>query len=489
MEEVAVNKKRLVIVFLMGTCSASLFAQQAPPSFKNFVAVGDSLTAGYQNFSLSEKGQNNSFPSFLARQLGTYLFLPLITEPGIPPELVMVDPGPPPVVETAPGPQGTRVFPTVVPQNLAVPGQTTLDALTKKPELPLDTLEDVILGVPSLLIPQLGIPPLSQLEMAYALTPTFTVLWLGSNEVLDAVLNADPSLIVPIEVFMEAYPVAIGTVQATGSALIVANVPDVTIMAFLTSATELAAMVGAPLPIIGPVLGIEEGDFVTGFGLELVPKILKGEMPGPLPGTVVLTFEEAITVKTAVATMNGFIAQLSQIMGFPVVDVFSAFDEIDKNGLVVGDRLLTTSFLGGFFSLDGVHPTNTGYAYTANLFIEKMNQLYFFPPGFAPQPVDLEEVANDDPLVPDPSPVAGTMKSALSISSGKWEQMREVLAPSRSWGGLDYSSEEDSPSRPLSRSGVLRTSFRLKPGPGLIQQPPETLTRPDSRRKRAVERN
>ena len=471
-------------LLVVAVCFASLSAQQPPPSLKNFVAVGDSLSAGYQNFSLNEKGQNHSYPSFLARQLGTYLFLPLITEPGIPPELVLIDPGPPPEVEESPGPQGTRVFPTVIPQNLAVPGQTTLDALIKKPALPLDSLEDIILGVPSLVIPELGIPPLSQLEMAYALTPTFTVLWLGSNEVLDAVLEADPSFITPIEVFMQAYPTAIGTIQATGSALLVANVPDVTIMAFLTSAEELAAMVGAPLPIIGPALGVEEGDFVTGFGLELVPQILGGVIPGPLPGNVVLTASEALEIRAAVATMNGFIAQLSQMMNFPVVDVHTAFNEVDENGLIVGGRLLTTRFLGGFFSLDGVHPTNTGCAFTANLFIEKMNEIYFFPPGFAPQPVDLEEVANNDPLVPELSPQSEDLKAAMAISGDDWLRMIEVLSPSRYEMEISDAFESEPGSRPVTRSAICRTPFRVIPGPAFTQQVPKNLTRPESRRER-----
>lgn len=34
---------------------------------------------------------------------------------------------------------------------------------------------------------------------------------------------------------------------------------------------------------------------------------------------------------------------------------------------------LTTDFLGGFFSLDGIHPTYTGHALLANEFIHVLN--------------------------------------------------------------------------------------------------------------------
>jgi hypothetical protein len=277
---------------------------------------------------------------------------------------------------------------------------------------------------------------------------------------------------------MEAYPQAIGTIQATGSAIVVANVPDVTIAAFLISAEELAAFVGVPLPIIGPPLGIEEGDSVTGYGLELVPKILVGEIPGPLPENVVLTAQEAIAIKTTVGAMNGFIFQLSQMMDFPVVDVFTAFNEVDQNGLQVGDVNLTTQLLGGFFSLDGVHPTNTGYAFIANLFIEKINEIYFFPPGFAPQPVDLEEVASTDPLVPKPASSDAGFHAAMTFDRVAWEQMIEVLSPERDWENQSQFNAAGG-RRPITR---YRTPFRLKPGPAFASPSPRLSARPDSRR-------
>ena len=61
----------------------------------------------------------------------------------------------------------------------------------------------------------------------------------------------------------------------------------------------------------------------------------------------------------------------------------------------MGDRRLTTDFLGGLFSLDGIHPTNTGYAIIANEFIKALN--HRFHAGIPP--VDVEAVLSDDPLV------------------------------------------------------------------------------------------
>jgi hypothetical protein len=56
---------------------------------------------------------------------------------------------------------------------------------------------------------------------------------------------------------------------------------------------------------------------------------------------------------------------------------------------------LTNAFLGGLFSLDGVHPTNTGYAVIANKFITTLNQTR----GTSIPLVNINEVASTDPLI------------------------------------------------------------------------------------------
>jgi len=49
------------------------------------------------------------------------------------------------------------------------------------------------------------------------------------------------------------------------------------------------------------------------------------------------------------------------------------FTQIAASGLTINGYTGTTSFLGGIFSLDGIHPSNTGYAVVANKFIDTMN--------------------------------------------------------------------------------------------------------------------
>ncbi len=383
-------------ILILALTFGAAFAQSGPPvRFTNMVAVGDSLAAGFQSGVLRSSGQQNSFPALIARQARTYFFLPLVTDPGFGQEISLVNGnlvvGPP--VSGAPG--DPRVFPLVVPQNLAVPGQDTFEALTVRPANPPDTLEDVLLGLPSLLTDQ--IPELSQIEWAVGLQPTLTLFWLGSNDVLGAALAGDASLATPLPAFQQAYTMALGAVATlTTSRVVVANIPDVTVIAYLTPAETIAAQAGAPLAAIGPILGIGAGDLVTAPGIPLVSAILTGQTAGPLPPNVVLTAQEVATLRTLTAQMNGFIGAIAAQLNVPVVDINGRLNDIDQNGYQAGPFRLTTDFLGGLFSLDGFHPTNTGQAIVANAFIERMNAFY----GSNVPVVDVAAIAARDPLVP-----------------------------------------------------------------------------------------
>ena len=65
----------------------ALAAAQGQPSFGTYVSIGDSLAAGFESGGLVQTHQVNSVPALLARQAAAPDFqLPLVSEPGIPPE-------------------------------------------------------------------------------------------------------------------------------------------------------------------------------------------------------------------------------------------------------------------------------------------------------------------------------------------------------------------------------------------------------------------
>lgn len=376
---------------LLAACIAAPCLAQKKADLSRLVVVGDSLSAGYQNGSLLDVQQAHGFASVVAAQAGAALPLPLIGAPGIPNVLTLVSPGPPPVIAPAPGTSPGRDDITLQPMNLAVPGQNVQDALTTRPGFPIDDLTDLELGFPGLL----GGVSRSQVEWAENLAPTTIFVWLGSNDALGVIFAGDTSPLTPVPQFETSFAQVMTRLAATGATLVVANVPDVTVVPYLTSAEKVAAEAGLPLSVIGPILGIGPGDFVTPGAFPLIQAILANPLLGPLPGNVVLDATEVATVRSTIDQYNSFIALQAQAHGAAVVDIHSLTAHLQASGFVARGQRLTTDFLGGLFSLDGIHPTNTGYGLFADEFIHALNAN--FAAGIPP--ANVEKIASADPLV------------------------------------------------------------------------------------------
>ena len=97
-----------------------------------------------------------------------------------------------------------------------------------------------------------------------------------------------------------------------------------------------------------------------------------------------------------VVAYNQVIAAQAKIAGATMVDINALFNTIAANGLTISGYTGTATFLGGFFSLDGIHPTNTGYAVVANTFIDAVNA----SSKTSIPDVNLAAVAAADPLWP-----------------------------------------------------------------------------------------
>jgi phospholipase/lecithinase/hemolysin len=404
----------LVLVLTSAVLPASA---QKKADLTRLVVVGDSLSAGFQNGSLLDVQQPNGYAKLLAQQARKPLPLPLIAPPGIPNVLELISPGPPPVIDSAPGQSTGRDDPRVQAFDLAVPGANVQDALTTRPKLPITNLTDLILGLPGLFqnISR------SQVEWAENLRPTTIVVWLGNNDALGAVLAGDPAFLTPVADFETAYATVMDRLAATGATLVVANIPDVTVVPFLVPAQEVAAELGLPLAEIGPILGIGPGDLVLIDAFQLIQAILQHAVSGPLPGNLVLTAAEAVQIRAVVDAYNAIIASQAAAKGAVLVDIHGFFATVRARGFVVGGKRLTTAFLGGVFSLDGIHPTNTGYAAVANQFIAALDAAS----AAGIPPLAVEPIAEADPLV---LMGVGQPASRLGrISPGTMKALRDVI--------------------------------------------------------------
>ena len=381
----------LFLAGLSGAVSPPTSAQQAT-DLSRIVVVGDSLSAGFQNDSLLDTQQPNGWASLLATQANVPLVLPLIGPPGIPNVLELITSEPSPILEPAPGPPSLgRDDPYVQATDLAVPGAELEDALTTRPSLPIDDFTGWVLGLPGL---NQGVSR-SQVEWAETLRPTTVFVWIGNNDILGAAAEANPSSATALSNFLSNYDQLLSRLAATGATLVVANIPDVTVVPFFTPTSEIDEEIGLPPVLTDLILGIGPNDYVLPEGVALIPKILVNPSLGPIPSQDILRASQVLQVRLIISAYNAIIANRASAHGAVLVDIYSLTNQIRSQGIQANGLRLTNAYLGGLFSLDGVHPTNTGYAVIANQFITTLNRTR----GTAIPLVDINQVASNDPLV------------------------------------------------------------------------------------------
>jgi GDSL-like Lipase/Acylhydrolase len=374
----------------------------------NLVVIGDSLSAGFQNFSLYDSnsavppappgGQTHGFAALIAQQASVDLSLPLIQYPGIPPVLTFDGT----VVSRATG-FGTRELQTLNVQthNLSVPGFDVADVLLHSVNLPKLTpanFEDFLtveIFDPNLLLgkffPACGVEPylngdvfFSQALCAIQLRPTTILVSAGNGDALQSLTVGIPPT--NVKRFAEYYQLLLGVLSRyTTAKIVVSNIPDVTDLPFLVSYPKFVAECPETVP---------SGAGPTDY---LVPNITD---PNATTFDICANYSVRSAsliaqAQTAVHDYNVIIAGAAARFGAVVVDVNTLFAGIAKNGYDVAGHHLTSQYFGGIFSLDAVHPTNTGYAILANAFIDRMNcELHTKIP-----PVNIEQVAATDPLI------------------------------------------------------------------------------------------
>jgi lysophospholipase L1-like esterase len=359
---------------------AAVQAEQAKNvgNFSNTIFLGDSLTAGYQSGSLLDTAQVHGWANLVATQAGFNITLPLIAFPGAPSVLELVSVGPPPVIVTTPGTTTGRDNPATQPTDLAVPGAYVNDVLNTvplaNPAAGQQQINQLVLGFPGLGYGE----ALSQAGFAIKAQPTTIFLWIGNNDALVADETGMPSSMTSLANFTTQYQALITQLMSlTPAHLVIANIPDVTQVPYLQPAAlvlgEYSAATGVPTAVLSGLLGISPGDLVNPTGLAEIPLILGGAQKGPIDDAGVLSAAEVVTVQAQVVAYNQVIAAQAKAANATLVDINALFAQVVGSGLTINGYTGTASFLGGFFALDGIHPTNTGYAVVANKFIDTMN--------------------------------------------------------------------------------------------------------------------
>ena len=417
----------LVLADGFSTCAylGNAYKYEAPASsyFKTFVAMGASYTAGFQSDSYNEVAQLNGPATWIARQAGAYFPIPLIKMPGLPPEegfegldtngnftisLASIATQ----LLTASNFPSFFVDPSVVPYNIAVPGAM---------------IEDEVLGPASKSSSSGFVIPLTnflfapydnnffetkdikpEIVMAKDLHPTLIV---STDEYGNDLLTGG---VTPYSEFAEYITQAVSALAATGAQVFLANVPHAI---YLPGFQQTALDQLTPCSLTFSDVTIRQLDQASD------------------PDTCASTFTNGTCAYNACETLVSIDQSVDQfnnkfanaVAGYPNVHIVSfaglmngtvqlagqgvTFDSEGFPEYKINNVTVKMKHLGGFYSMDDLHLTNTGYAILASTFIQTINNTL----GASVPLPDLPSIVASDPL----SPTALSSYCSLSANSQK----------------------------------------------------------------------
>ncbi len=378
-----------------------------------YVALGNSLTAGYMDGELYREGQLNSLAAIMAGQF-THLGLETFNQPlmhddvGFGGRLVLaevdgnllpvekgtaVDPINYQNIFQDKGPFHNLGVPGAKTQHLLFPGYAMANPYYKR--FAADTLESTVLGD------------------ALALDPSFFSLWIGNNDILDYALNggidmeADPPQeieILPPQEFEAAYAGIIQQLTQNGAEGVTANIVEITQIPFFNTvpynalflddpelvnglnaayaaAEHIEFTIGLnPLVVADPdhpagIRQLEEGELVLLRALQGIQNDGLGSLE-PIPPDLYLSLEQVSHIEQHVSAYNDIIEGVASGHDLALVDVKQLLRDAES-GIYFDAIPFSLDFVtGGVFSLDGVHLSARGYAIVANAFIASINRQY-----------------------------------------------------------------------------------------------------------------
>jgi lysophospholipase L1-like esterase len=398
----------VALMAAMASCKPNLkdfTPTQGQADFSRYIAVGNSLTAGYADGGLYLEGQKNSYPEMIAAQMkaagGGAFTTPFFNE------------------DEANG-SGYLEFtgfsatgsPTLVPvtTNLAVTGLLA----NGTPSYTLYTGAEINnYGVPGIKLRHMRVPGyarangyfgrmlpaapndlITYIDFVSSKPFTFFTFWLGNNDILlyaknGATVIGDDA---PTDktTFETLYTNAISRMIQNGAKGVVATIPDVVSTPLFNTLTlaNLSAAVGGRQIFVQPGVGsarpaAPDDLFVltlSSANLIGVPNgagIPYGLHPAnPIGNEYVLDKPEQIQITDYVASYNSTIKKVALDRGLGLMDANQMLKLYTVPQMINGASVSSAFITGNLFSLDGIHLTPMGYALVANGFIKAINEKY-----------------------------------------------------------------------------------------------------------------
>jgi len=349
--------------------------------FSTFVAVGTSLTAGYESGGVVNRHQVHSFPALFAQQVGKSVQMdgkgsfsqPAIDGDGLD-MLLQITNYSPLTLSNAGRQEGTPVnlAQATAYHHLGLPGGVLFDFLnaTRYPGFPKLGPSQTY-SHPDYLLRNRG----TVFQEAMSLQPTFMSFEYGANEVLGfAAAGAAPPITTgPAHAaLMTASLNAIYAVSPS-TRIAVFNVPDVTSIPYFTTIPPFVVVGGNQVPLVGANGPLVSTDLVTLQAGSLLAQGY-GTVGPPLPESVILRTLEVNDTRLQIQLMNAVVDSVAQRPNVAKVDLNRLLNDIHANGYSVGGYHYTSAYIqGGLFGLDGIHPSDLGYALMANELIRSVN--------------------------------------------------------------------------------------------------------------------
>ncbi len=409
-----------VIVFFIG-CKPSMDAPTPTAGsidVTSYVALGNSITAGYADGALYYDGQQVAYPKLLAEQFKTIgggeFNTPFVgaTSVGL---------GGPPTFSARlilNYKTDCKKVLSLSPVPIAASGDVTIFSSNVSAAGPFNNFG--VPGAKSFHLLQAGygsanpyfgrmvtaakVNVTTIVAEALAQKPTFFSLFIGSNDVLGYAAEggvSDP--ITTSATFDASIDAVVSSMTANGAKGVIANIPDITALPFfttipyngllLTRKGQVDSLNAAYAPV-GITFSLGANAFVMALPAAPYYRKLKSKelvllstsqdslkcggwgSVKALQNKYVLDETEIGNIQNAVAAFNTKLVTAANTAGLAVVDV-NAFMARVKKGIVYNGIAISSSYVsGGAFSLDGIHLTPLGNALLANEFVKAINEKY-----------------------------------------------------------------------------------------------------------------
>ncbi|WP_420126504.1 SGNH/GDSL hydrolase family protein [Longimicrobium sp.] len=431
----ALRAAALAATVLLGACVGDgdeILSVNPTPNggtlFTRYVALGNSITAGFQSGGINDSLQTRAYPVLLAQRAGTPFESPLIARPGCPRPFLA------PLGST--GRLGTadsctRINNPRITNNVAVPGERLRD-LYVFPSGQLASLNTLLVG------------PRTQVRAMIEARPTFVSVWIGNNDALEATVGgilgpraagADSSL-TQLSVFQSQLNTLVDSIKAAGpqgvmlvgvvNAIAAAPILQPGAYFYLAAQATGGSFQGKPVNLnCAPLtpLGTPNPLAANMVSFQIVGEAAFTEIncdPNAYPagdprrGAYLLDTQEQVIVSQRVAAFNAAIAAAAAANGWLYVDPNAILQPYlaEETTVTIGGQqvrlhqrlrkcqdlptattpaaiqaAIATScpvtgataapnFFGSLMSFDGVHPSTEAHRVLAGAFADAINGKY-----------------------------------------------------------------------------------------------------------------